>query len=134
MLGLRVASWVAFALIVVMTLGPISARPRLTIPANGERFGAYLLLGLCFAFAYPRRIFLLGVALIIAAGGLEWAQNFVPERDGRLEDFLFKAIGVVGGLIAARLVHLSISAARRDQSGESHRSPVKPDRTGVPHG
>jgi VanZ family protein len=91
---------VIFTAIVVMTLGPLSARPRMPLSANVERFAAYLMLGLCFALAYPRRLYLLGITLVLAAGGLEAAQIFVPGRDGRLEDFLFKAAGVIVGLIA----------------------------------
>ena len=91
-----------------MTLGPLSARPHTPLSANVERFAAYLILGLCFALAHPRHVYLSGVALILAAGGLEWAQNFVPGRDGRLQDFLFKAAGVIVGVIAANFVQSAL--------------------------
>ena len=109
LVGLRLASWVIFAAIVVMTLGPVSVRPHTPASANADRFVAYLVLGICFVLAYPGRIYLVSIALIAAAGGLEWAQNFVPGRDGRLEDFLFKAAGVMVGLGAARLLQLVLA-------------------------
>jgi VanZ family protein len=112
-IGLRLAAWIICAAIVVMTLGPVSVRPHTPVSANAERFVAYLVLGLCFVLAYPRHVYLVGVALVIAAGGLEWAQNFVPGRDGRLEDFLFKAAGVIAGLIVVRFVQLAIGGSRR---------------------
>ena len=99
---LRWTSWLIFAAIIVMTLGPLSVRPTTPFSANFDRFAAYLVLGMCFALAYPRRIYLLAMILIVAAGGLELAQDFVPGRDGQLEDFLFKAAGVVVGLVVTR--------------------------------
>jgi VanZ family protein len=112
LVGLRLASWVIFTAIVVMTLGPVSVRPHTPVSANADRFVAYLVLGVCFVLAYPRRFYLVGVALIAAAGGLEWAQNFVPGRDGRPEDFLFKAVGVIVGLVVVRFVQLALDWRR----------------------
>jgi hypothetical protein len=43
---------------------------------------------------------------------LEWAQNLVPGRDGWLKDFLFKAAGVIVGLVAAHLVQLALDRRR----------------------
>jgi hypothetical protein len=97
----RWVSWILFAAIAVMTLGPLSVRPTTPLSPDFERFAAFMLLGAAFALAYPHRFYLLGIALVVAAGGLEWAQTFVPGRDGRLEDFLFKAAGVIIGLVIA---------------------------------
>lgn len=103
MIFCRGVSWSLFAAIVVMTLGPVSVRLTTPFSPNFERFAAFVVLGMCFALAYPRRLFLLGLALVVGAGGLEWAQTFVPGRDGRLEDFLFKAGGAIVGLVIAHL-------------------------------
>ena len=100
----RRAVWFILGAIVVMTLGPLSLRPTTPFSGNFDRFAAYLVLGACFALAYPRRIYLLALTLLATTGGLELAQNFVPNRDGRLEDFLVKATGVIVGLIAACLL------------------------------
>jgi len=105
--GLRATSWVIFIAIVVMTLGPVSVRPHTAASANLDRLIAYVVLGLCFALAYPRRVYLVSVVLVVAAGGLEFAQNLVPGRDGRLDDFLFKAAGVIIGLVVARFLQLA---------------------------
>jgi hypothetical protein len=51
-----------------MTLGPLSVRPQTPLSANADRFVGYLVLGLCFALAYPRRVYLVGITLIAAAG------------------------------------------------------------------
>ncbi len=101
-------SWIIFAAIVAMTLGPLSLRPTTPLSPNFDRFAAFLVLGFCFALGYPRRIYLLGPTLVAAAGGLEWAQTFVPGRDGRLEDFLFKAAGAIAGLVIAHLMQPAV--------------------------
>ena len=60
----RWVAWIIFAAIVVMTLGPVSARPTTPFSANFDRLAAYLVLGGCFALAYPRRLYLLALALV----------------------------------------------------------------------
>jgi VanZ family protein len=84
------SAWFILWAIVVMTLGPLSVRPHTPVSADFDRVVAYAVLSLAFAFAYPRRVYLVAVALVVAAGGLECAQSLVPGRDGRLEDFRFK--------------------------------------------
>jgi VanZ family protein len=101
-------SWIIFAAIVAMTLGPLNVRPTTPFSPNFDRLAGFLVLGLFFALAYPRRIYLLAFALVATAGGLEWAQSFVPGRDGRVEDFLFKAAGAIVGLVIAHLMQPTV--------------------------
>ncbi len=105
-LSLQLAAWIALLAIVIMTLGPLTARPQTPLPADFDRVAAYALLGLSFGLVYPRRIYFLAAALIVTAGGLEWAQSLVPGRDGSFEDFLFKACGTIIGISIARAIQL----------------------------
>ena len=85
------ASAIAF-----VTLCPIGLRPHLA-PANLERFGAYLALGLILSQAAPRRPMLVMALLVLLAFGLEAAQLLVPGRDARFADACVKATGGVVG-------------------------------------
>jgi VanZ family protein len=96
------------AAIAVMTLGPIGLRPQTHFSPNFERLAAYVALGMSFALSYPRRrVWVLGAVLVAVAAVLEIGQSFVPGRDPRLIDFLFKACGAVIGLSAVRIVSLA---------------------------
>jgi VanZ family protein len=100
----KLLAWLAFAGVVVLTLGPVSLRQGVSVaPAHIEHFAAYGVLGVLFSLAYPERPMVLAGALILAAAVLEYAQNFVPGRDGRLIDFIFKAAGIVVIILVVRL-------------------------------
>jgi VanZ family protein len=106
--GVRLVSWTLLAAIAVMTLGPIGLRPQTHFSPNFERLAAYVALGMSFALSYPRRrVWVLGAVLVAVAAVLEIGQSFVPGRDPRLIDFLFKACGAVIGLSAVRIVSLA---------------------------
>lgn len=104
---LRLAAWGALAFIVFVTLSPIGLRPVSTAPVNFERLAAYLVLGGLFGAAYPRRFGLVLTLLVVGSAGLEMAQNMVPGRHGRIDDFLFKtagaAVGAFAGAVLARM-------------------------------
>jgi VanZ family protein len=88
---LVVAAVIAFA-----TLAPVELRPR-TGHVHFERIFAYLLLGGSLSLAFPRKPALVVGALIILACGLEYAQTFIPTRDGRIPDAVEKCVGAVIG-------------------------------------
>jgi VanZ family protein len=112
--GVRLVSWVLLTAITVMTLGPISMRPQTHFSPDFERFAAYLAVGTCFALSYQRRrLWLLGLFLVAMAGVLEIGQSFVPGRDPRLIDFLFKACGAVIGLMALRIAYFMVPLWKR---------------------
>ncbi|WP_052194619.1 VanZ family protein [Aureimonas altamirensis] len=96
----KVAAWGALALIAFVTLSPISMRPVSSAPVNIERLGAYLVLGVLFGAAYPKRIPLVLGLLVVGSVGLEVLQNVVPGRHGRVDDALFKAAGACLGALA----------------------------------
>jgi VanZ family protein len=112
--GVRLVSWALFAAIAVMTLGPVGLRPQTHFSPNFDRLAAYLFLGMSFALSYPqRRVWLLGAILVGVAAALEIGQSFVPGRDPRLIDFLFKACGAVIGLVALRVAYIAVSLRER---------------------
>jgi VanZ family protein len=88
---LLVAAVIAFA-----TLAPVELRPR-TGHVHFERIFAYLLLGGSLSLAFPRKPALVIGALIVLACGLEYAQTFIPTRDGRIPDAVEKCVGAVIG-------------------------------------
>jgi hypothetical protein len=111
---IQLVSWAFLAAIAVMTLGPIGLRPQTQFSPDFERLAAYVVLGMSFALSYPqRRFWLLGLFLVAAAAVLEIGQAFVPGRDPRLIDFLFKACGAVIGLVTLRIACLAVSLRQR---------------------
>ena len=98
-LALLSAGAIAFA-----TLCPIGMRPHV-LPANGERFLAYALLGALVSRASGRRWLLATAIVVFVALGLEAAQWLVPGRDAAMADAMVKALGGVLGSGAAQLVY-----------------------------
>ena len=94
----KVLAWAALIAIAAATLSPIGLRPRLPVPVDLERSAAFLGLGLLFALAYPRRIWVALAIVLIGAFGLEWLQELRPDRHGRFDDALIKSIGAMIGL------------------------------------
>ena len=93
-----VAAVIAFA-----TLAPVDLRPR-TGHVHFERVVAYMMLGGSLSLAFPRKPALVIGALVILACGLEYAQTFVPTRDGRISDAVEKCVGAVIGAAIGLLV------------------------------
>ena len=91
------AAWILAATVVVFTLGPVSDRPQFGHP-QGERFGAFFALGLCWAAAYPRRLWRVLGGLVLAAVVLEAAQALVPGRDPGIPDALAKIAGAAAAV------------------------------------
>jgi VanZ family protein len=94
------AAWTLAVIVVAFTLGPVSDRPQFGHP-QGERFGAFFALGLCWAAAYPRRPWRVLAGLAVAAVLLEGAQALVPGRDPGVPDALAK---IIGAAVAVALV------------------------------
>ncbi len=68
-----------------------------------EHAAAYAVTAAIFALAYraPGQRVAIGVLLIFAAGGLEFAHMLRTDRTASVADFLGSACGVAVGLIAA---------------------------------
>jgi hypothetical protein len=93
---LRVIAWALLLGIVFSTLSPIWLRPESGLPANDERFAAFLLLSFAFTLAYPHRLLRVLFIVAVAATALEALQWLIPTRDARLHDLIVKLVG--GGL------------------------------------
>jgi VanZ family protein len=98
-----VTAWCALAGIAIVTLSPLQMRPIVTADPTYERFAAFAVVGLLFAFAYPRRTALAAMIVVAAAIGLEAAQHLTPDRHGHLRDLLEKASGGLLGLLAGQI-------------------------------
>jgi hypothetical protein len=97
----RVVAWLLLAGVVFATLSPIGLRPVTRAPADLERFAAFCVIGGSFCLGYPRHRFLILLLVIAAVGALEFGQNLVVGRHGRLHD---AAIKMSGALLGAALV------------------------------
>lgn len=103
---LRLAAWLALALILIVTISPIQFRPITGEPADVERFAAFFLVGFLFALAYPRHWLAVLILTVGCAGMFELLQRLAPGRHGELADFVFKAVGAIGGVCIGRSLSL----------------------------
>ena len=95
----KLAAWLLLAAIAFVTLSPVSLRPHVA-SADFERFGAFLVLGVVFDFAYAKKSgWLAPIVVLSAAFGLELLQLIDPTRDGRIADAVFKAAGGLTGCV-----------------------------------
>ena len=88
----------------VFTLGPVSERPQLGHPQD-ERFAAFFALGVCWAAAYPARLWRVLGGLVLAAILLEAAQALVPGRDPGVPDALAKVMGAMAAVALVAGAH-----------------------------
>ena len=100
----RPLAGVAFFFAVVLgvmfaTLVPIELRPATGLPADIERFGAFLVGGAAWRIAFPRAAFVGCVLLVLCAAGLELMQTFVDGRHGSVLDFVWKGSGAAFGVM-----------------------------------
>src|ERR1700752_1104476 len=101
---LRLFAWLLAAAVPFATLGPPGSRPHLAITHDGEHALAFGLVGLAFAFAYPRQRQLVAGLSVVMIGVLELLQLLVPGRHARLEDFVVNALATLAGLALAAIV------------------------------
>jgi hypothetical protein len=111
---LRVIAWALLLGIVFSTLSPIWLRPESGLPANDERFAAFLLLSFLFTLAYPHRLLRVLLIVAVAATALEVLQWLIPTRDARLHDLIVK---LAGGGLGAGLGALVLRWLRQRNAG-----------------
>jgi len=87
----QAAAWLLAGTIVVLSLGPPSVRPVTGAAHALEHLLIFLATGMAFGLGYPRRVWLLTIALPTFAAAIEVAQNWVPGRHARMSDFLVDA-------------------------------------------
>lgn len=98
---IRPFAWLLAAAVTFATLGPPGLRPHSDLGQDGEHALAFILVGLAFGLAYPRRRLLSTAAAIVLIGVLELMQFWVPGRHARLEDFLVDALTACIGFALA---------------------------------
>jgi VanZ family protein len=112
---LRIIAWLLTAAVTFATLGPARLRPHSDLGQNGEHALAFVLVGLAFGLAYPRRRLLVAGAAVVLIGVLELLQLWMPGRHARLEDFVVDALAACAGIVTAAvmdwLVHRSKTGA-----------------------
>ncbi|MFX5705874.1 hypothetical protein ABTE52_23075, partial [Acinetobacter baumannii] len=70
----QVLAWASILAIVIVTDGPIGLRPVTHLPGSVERFFALLTVAMLFTLAYPNRISIVGLSLVLAVFIIEFAQ------------------------------------------------------------
>jgi VanZ family protein len=98
---LKLLAWLLAAAVTFATLGPPRFRPHSDLSQNGEHALAFILVGLAFGLAYPRRRLLTAVIAVGMIGILEILQLWMPGRHARLEDFVVDALAACAGLAVA---------------------------------
>lgn len=102
-----VLAWLLLAAVAFVTLAPIGLRPNSGFSPSIERFAAFAAVGLLFALAYPRQLWLIIVLVLGAAIALEALQLVSASRHGRLFDLAVKlaggGLGIAAGVAARRL-------------------------------
>ncbi|MEI2298192.1 VanZ family protein [Ensifer sp. MJa1] len=93
-------AWLLFAAIAYSTTSPLDLRPRIGHLVHLERFGAFGLLGLLFAIAYPRRLGQVLVLVLATAIGFEMLQMVSADRHARVTDVAVKLAGGACGVLA----------------------------------
>jgi len=97
----RIIAWLLSAAVTFATLGPARYRPHSALGQDGEHALAFVLVGLAFGLAYPRRRLLTAGIAVILIGVLEVLQLWTPGRHARLEDFVVDALAAWVGIAAA---------------------------------
>jgi VanZ family protein len=112
-LVLRIIAWLLTAAVTFATLGPARLRPHSELGQDGEHALAFVLVGLAFGLAYPRRRLLTAGIAIVLIGLLELLQLWMPGRHARLEDFVVDALAACVGIAVAAGLDWATQRMRR---------------------
>ena len=77
---LRIIAWLLTAAVTFATLGPPGYRPHSALGQDAEHALAFVLVGLAFGLAYPRRRRLTAGIAVVLIGVLELLQLWMPGR------------------------------------------------------
>jgi VanZ family protein len=111
---LRIIAWLLTAAVTFATLGPPRYRPHSELGQDGEHALAFVLVGLAFGLAYPRRRLLTASIAAFLIGVLELLQFWMPGRHARLEDFVVDALAACAGIAVAAMLDWLV---RRSKTG-----------------
>jgi VanZ family protein len=113
---LRIIAWLLAAAVTFATLGPATLRPHSEMGQNNEHGLAFILVGLAFGLAYPRRRLAVAAIAVVLIGLLELMQLWAPGRHARLEDFLVDAATACIGFALAAAIYLIVARFRTNAS------------------
>jgi VanZ family protein len=100
----RIIAWLLTAAVTFATLGPPQYRPHSPLGQDGEHALAFVLVGLAFGLAYPRRRLLTACIAVVLIGVLELLQLWMPGRHARWQDFVVDAVAACVGIAAAAML------------------------------
>lgn len=108
----RLASWLAFAAIAIVTLDSPEYRPTTMLPHDAEHALAFITAGLLFGLGYPahRRAVVLGAVPVI--GLLEISQMWADGRHARVEDFVVNLTTFWGAFFLASFLAAHVALRR----------------------
>ncbi|MFH1343201.1 MAG: VanZ family protein [Pseudomonadota bacterium] len=101
---IRRAAWLSILIVLLVTLVPIGWRPASGLAPNIERFCVMAAVGALFAAAYPRRFWLIVLALSLAAAIFEPLQYIAAGRHPSFRDVEFKSLGAAIGAVVGYAV------------------------------
>jgi VanZ family protein len=113
-LTLRIIAWLLTAAVTFATLGPARLRPHSELGQDGEHALAFVLVGLAFGLAYPRRRLLTTAMAVVLIGMLELLQLWMPGRHARFEDFVVDALAACAGIFIAAGLDRLVRRSRTD--------------------
>jgi len=110
---LKVLAWLLAAAVAFATLGPPGYRPQSDLGQNGEHALAFVLIGLAFGLAYPRRRLPTAMIAIAMIGLIEILQSWAPGRHARWSDFIVDALATGAGIAVAAGIGWVMARSRR---------------------
>ena len=115
-LMLRIVAWLLTAAVTFATLGPARLRPHSDLGQDGEHALAFVLVGLAFGLAYPRRRLLTAAIAVILIGVLELLQLWMPGRHARWGDFVVDALAACMGIAVAAVLDWAMQLMRQSKN------------------
>lgn len=109
------AAWGLLAFIAYATVAPIQDRPSLPASTSIEHIAAFVVLGIAFCAAYPRRLALVCAIVLGSAVLLELFQLVTPDRHGRIEDAIEKMAGGILGVLVGWVLLRIVSRYLRER-------------------
>ncbi|QWG20770.1 VanZ family protein [Bradyrhizobium sediminis] len=107
---IRGAAWLSIAIVLLVTIVPIGFRPTTGLSPNIERFCAMASVGALFAAAYPRKLWLIVLALSLAAALFEPLQFIAAGRHPSLRDVELKSLGAAIGAAVGYVIAFAAGA------------------------
>ena len=110
--------WLLLLIVIALTLSPIAYLPQqaFSLWDKAQHALAFATLAALGALAYPRRIGLLVLSLLVFGGAIELAQAATGWRSGDLADWLADSVGLVAGLPLAWLSRRVLARSPADRS------------------